>query len=221
MFKSTLIIIVFMLFSKVVVAGAAPWVGAQLNGLPCKGGGQGFGPFDYLNRGSLKTELDIVEPHHFPAEVENLIKGHASGDNPEGDIDYTLRAWPNHHRALLSIIKFQLNIQKNISPWKHLGTPPECYLQRAIHFSPDDSVSYSLYGYYLKNMGKLEEAKKYYQKALKIDPENEKFAYSYSLLLIEIKEYDEALKYAKIAYQSGRAPKGLKNMLEKLGVWKE
>jgi tetratricopeptide (TPR) repeat protein len=221
MYKSIIAFLLLALFSRISFAASAPWVGTSLQGVACNGGGQGYGPYDYLQRNVYKQELEIVEPHHFPAEVENLIKGHASGDNPEGDINYTLRAWPNHHRALLTIIKFQLNINNNISRWKKLDVPPECYLQRAIHFSPEDGVSYSLYAYYLKSIGRMDDAKKYYQKALELDPENAKFAYSYSLFLIDTHEYDEALKYAKLAYQNRKAPKGLRNKLEKLGVWKE
>lgn len=203
------------------IAASAPWVGNDLKGQACQGSAQGYGPYDYLQRGSLKDEITLVESAHFTPDVENLIKGNASGANPEGDIDYTLRAWPNHHRALLSIIKFQMNIKNGISPYKSIKTPPECYLQRAIHFSPRDAFSYSLYGYYLGKMNKKEEAKKYYKKALEIAPDNAKIAYSYSLLLTDLKEYDEALKYARIAYQSKNTPDGLRKILQKNGAWQE
>lgn len=203
----------------------AIWVGNTIEGLPCNGGEQGFGPFDYtsakqrneLTGGSKNTNLSIVEHRHFTSNVENLVKGETSS-TPEGDLNYTLRAWPNHHRALLSIIKYQLNITNGLMKGK-LNTPPECYLQRAIHFSPNDSISYSLYAYYMKSLGKNEEAVKYYQIALKKAPNNSKIAYSYSLLLIELKRYDEALEYAKIAYSSGQAPKALREKLQKLKVW--
>ena len=54
-----------------------------------------------------------------------------------------------------------------------------------------------------------------------LEPDNEKIAYSYSLVLIDLKRYDDAVKYAKIAYHDGRAPNGLKQKLVKLGVWTE
>ncbi len=214
-----LLFAVFALLTFKTWAEVAPWVGNTFNGLPCNGGNEGFGPFDYTKRAMIdKFNLDIVEGAHFTPEVEGLIKGNRG--TLESDLDYTLRAWPNHHRALLSIIKYQLNIQNKLMPGK-LATPPECYLQRAIHFSPEDSVTYSLYGHYLRKIGHLEDAVKYYEKALELDPGNAKFAYSFSLLLIDLKRYDDAVKYAKIAYQNKHTPNGLKQKLEKLGVWNE
>ncbi len=199
----------------------APWVGSTLNGLPCIHG-QGYGPFDYTKRHSLKPEnLDLVEGAHFQPDVENLLEGHhrSSDTSPWPDLDYTLRAWPNHPRALLSMIRFQEKINRKLTNLK-ATVPAECYLQRAIHFSPEDPVPYSLYGYYLRKLGRLEDANKYYQKAAKLDPENPKLAYSYSFLLIDLKKYDDALKYAQLAYKQGRPPSGLKNKLIKLGIWK-
>ena len=215
----------FLTLSDFVYAEAAPWVGNALNGQACNGGGQGFGPFDYNRRQYLQENLQLVEGAHFLPYIENLIKGKTSA-TPEADINYTLRVWPNHHRALLSIIKYQLNINNKLQlRWDgtldKLSTPPECYLQRAIHFSPDDAVVYSLYGHYLRKIGHLEDAVKYYEKALELNPESAKFAYSFSLLLIDLKRYEEAVKYAKIAYQDRRAPKGLKDLLKKNGVWNE
>lgn len=197
----------------------APWIGSTFNGISCEniGGRQGYGPYDYLQRGNLTKELFLVETAHFTPPVENLVHG-SSAATPEHDLDYTLRAWPNHHRALLSIIKYQINIQKKLMPGK-LGTPPECYLQRAIKFSPEDAVSYSLYGYYLRKMERLVDAVKYYENALALDSENPKIAYAFSLLLIDLKRYEDAVKYAKIAYQNKQTPKGLMKKLQNLRVW--
>ena len=198
--------------------GSAPWVGETLDHLPCDGGMQGFGPYDYTRRLANPKELWVVEYYHFTANDENLIE--TPGRSVEGGLNYTLRAWPNHAKALMSIIRFQLEINKKLRAGK-LTTPPECYLQRAIHFSPKDITSYSLYGYYLKKLGRLEEAATFYEKAIKINPENSKIAYSYGSLLIDLKRYDEAVNYAKIAYRNPHAPKELKQKLEKLDAWKE
>jgi tetratricopeptide (TPR) repeat protein len=221
MFKSIITTTLLCILSLNSFAETAPWVGSNLKGSPCQGGGQGYGPYDYLKRNTLKNEINIVESAHFTPEVENLIRGNASGVNPEADIDYTLRAWPNHHRALLSIINFQLNINNKISPYKSLKTSPECYLQRAINFSRKDAFSYSLYGHYLRKIGLLQEAKKMYSRAILISPNNVRISYSYSLLLIDLKEYDESLKYAKVAYNDKATPISLKNKLIRIGVWKE
>ena len=54
---------------------------------------------------------------------------------------------------------------------------------------------------------------------LEIAPNNAKLQYSYSLLLIKLKRYKEAVIHAKIAYKTGNPPIVLKNKLLKLGIW--
>jgi tetratricopeptide (TPR) repeat protein len=204
--------------NNVQAQSKAPWVGADLVGNPCIGGRQGYGPFDYSQRQSIDPHhLDIVEGAHFTSEVENLVAGHSG--YLDGDLDYTLRAWPNHHRALLSIARYQFKINSKLAKGK-LITPPECYFQRAINFSPKDAVTASLYGYYLRETRHFKDAALAYEEALKLAPNTAKIEYAYSLLLIDLKQYDNALIQAKNAYQHGRPPQGLKNILIKLGVWK-
>jgi tetratricopeptide (TPR) repeat protein len=211
------LVILLALFSAPVWSNPAPWVGSSFDGNACTGKGQGYGPYDYSQRSSIDPHhLNIVEGAHFTPEVENLVKGNRG--TIEEDIDYTLRAWPNHPRALLSIIHYQLNIKNKLMQGK-LTSPPECYLQRAIHFSPKDATSYSLYAFYLRKMSRLDEAAKFYRHAIKLAPNNAKIEYSYSWLLIDLKQYEEAVKYAKLAYQHGNPPGKLKDKLEKLGVW--
>ncbi|MDO9047802.1 MAG: tetratricopeptide repeat protein [Methylobacter sp.] len=210
--------LILLLFSTHVYAEKAPWVGNDLKGLPCNGEGQGYGPWDYTKLRE-RPKIPIVEHHHFTPQVENHIKGQESYIT--GDLDYTLRAVPNHHKALLSMIRYQSKLnKKSLHDPRPLLTSPECYLQRAIHFSPMDSGSISLYAYYLKEIGQLEKAADYYQKALDISPDSAKIQYSYSLLLINLKQYDKALEYAQKVYAHGKPPEGLKNKLIKLGVWK-
>lgn len=196
---------------------SAPWVGESINQIKCYGGGQAYGPFDYTQRASFKPNLEVVENFHFSSQVENLIKGQTG--SLEGDLNYVLRAWPNHHRALLSIIHYQLNIDNKMMKAK-LATPPECYLQRALNYSKRDYATFALYGYYLNKKGLKEKAASMYQKALKISPDNPKIGYSYSLLLLELNQKEEALAIAKKIYANGKAPDGLKNKLIKLGLWK-
>ncbi|AEF99639.1 tetratricopeptide repeat protein [Methylomonas methanica] len=187
--------------------------------LPCQGNDQGYGPWDYTHADERK-KIPVVEQHHFTTPVENHIKGQEG--RLEEDLDYTLRAVPNHHRALLSIIRYQIKFNRNLLLKKApLISPVECYLQRAIHFSPRDAGTVSLYAYYLKETGQKNKADDYYQKALTIAPDNAKIAYSYSLLLVELQQYEKAMEYAKKAYANKKAPPALKNKLIKLGYWKE
>ena len=60
----------------------------------------GYGPYDYTNPIHFREKLPIVEGAHFDAGVESL-RGHLkkNAGTLDGDLDYTLRAFPNHHRA--------------------------------------------------------------------------------------------------------------------------
>ena len=57
-----------------------------------------YGPFDYRTQ---RESLAVVEAVHFNQTTEMLIR--PMGRNFGGDFDYTLRASPNHHRALISM----------------------------------------------------------------------------------------------------------------------
>lgn len=75
-----------------------------------------FGPFDYRYKTSVKTELgdahSMVEGAHFTPQIEQLIRGKTAVE-PGPDIDYTLRAFPNHHRALLSMSRLALRAKSD------------------------------------------------------------------------------------------------------------
>lgn len=219
-------LVFFWLFAGLANAASAPWVGVDLKGFICTGKAQGYGPFDYTNfhhrndwvGGGSESALHLVESAHFSPDSENLIKPMGAGFL--GDFDYTLRAFPNHHRALLSLVRFQLEVNKKIRKPEKEYSPVECYFQRAIHFSSKDSATYSLYAYFLSKIGEKQKAQEQYEKALTIAPDSSKIEYAYSLLLIDLKQYDKALEYAQKAYQHGKPPLGLQNKLKKLGVWK-
>ncbi len=196
--------------------GHAPWVGESLKGAPCLGENENFGPFDYLQRQSLQGQLNIVESYHFTPEVEQLIRG-KTGDSPLGDLDYTLRAWPNHHRALYSVIQHRINTFKQNT---HLRYPPaECYLQRAMRFSSKDTTVHMLYGILLQRTGRREQALKEYERACELDPNNVQAKYNLALLLVELKRYSEAKDYADKLYGRGFPLPGLRDKLKAAGQW--
>lgn len=210
----------FVVLGEEAPKDSAPWVGGSLEGFPCSGKDQGYGPFDYTVP-SNRVKIKPVEAFHYTSEVENLISGHTGGI--ADDLDYTLRAVPNHHKALLSLIRYKLKLNdKQVTRAEPLPTPVECYLQRAVHFVPKDAISYSLYAYYMQKINQWDKAARIYEKSLQVVPDNAKIEYSYGLLLIQLHQYDKALEYAQKAYthSGGKAPNGLKNKLIKLGVWR-
>jgi tetratricopeptide (TPR) repeat protein len=177
-----------------------------------------FGPYDYLLRYHFPKELKVVEKYHFAPSVEQLIEGQTT-TSPMGDISYTLTAWPNHHRALYSAIRDRLNNWK--SPKKSRFTEAECFLQRAIHFSPKDGTTYMLYGILLHQTGHKSAALENYRKALAIQPQNAQTKYNLALLLVDQKEYVEAKEYAVELYSKGYPLPGLKDNLKSAGQWHE
>lgn len=205
-------------FSPAGLADQAPWVGTTLKGAPCNGLGQGFGPYDYQDRNRLTDQLRLVEGAHFDMYVESLTGSAKSGvGNPLPDLDYTLRAFPNHHRALNTLINYELRSTKPFTS-KRLSAA-ECYLQRAVNFSPNDATAHMLYAIFLHRGLHYTDAMEHYEKAKKLSPNNPQVLYNYSLLLMDLKRYDEARSQAVSLYAQGFPLQGLKKRLKAVGHW--
>ncbi len=195
--------------------GKGKWVGEDFRGIPCTGTGVGYGPYDYRERGRYWQELSLVEGAHFNANVERLIGGAKQKHNMTGDIDYTLRAFPNHHRALNTLIRYR--VERGSKGEEEPLSKTECYFQRAIHFAPDDGTSYLLYAILLHKLDKFDASLKFYRHAEKLQPKNVEVKYNLGLLLVDMNRYDEAVKYAREAYAKRFPLQGLKNKLKRKG----
>ena len=195
----------------------APWVGETLDGKKCEGGYLGFGPYDYTRRAQLPAELEVVERAHFRPEIERLETNKNASSSAIGDIDYTLKAWPNHHRALNSAMKYRLMFQE----WPETSSvpPAECQLQRAIAFSPNDPVPYMMYGMLLHKWERYEQALFAYRAASRLRPDDILTLYNMGLTLAALEQYDEAEEVAKTVYGAGMPLPGLKNKLIAAGHW--
>lgn len=203
-----------------VPIGHAPWVGETLSGVACRGDAENFGPYDYMLRQQLPSELHIVESYHFKPDVEQLIVGPGKTENYiPANLDYTLRAWPNHHRALNSISRYRINNLKKRSSGRY--PPAECYLQRAINFSPRDPTAHMLYAIFLQRTNQNDAALEEYRIAEELDPVSVQVKYNLGLLLVELGKYDEALRYAQDVYTSEFPLPGLKQKLKRAGRWQE
>lgn len=197
-----------------VWAQEAPWVGESLDGNPCSGGSAGnFGPFDYL---SDKDKLPVVENRHFTPRVEQLQGGETT-QHAIGDVSYTLVKFPNHHRALYSAVRFSL---EDMGGGERRSYPAECFLQRAIYFSPRDAVPHMLYGLYLHRLGQLEQSLNRYQTAEELAPMDGNLLYNIGLVHFEIGNYAQAQEYAAKAYSRGITLPGLRRKLQQAGHWK-
>ncbi len=194
-----------------------PAMAARPDNIYCgKLSGGHFGPFDYVNRHSLQTELDVVENHHFTSDVENLIRGITG--TIAGDLNYTLHAWPNHHRALVSLAK--LSIRDKSTRFHGLKYPVECYFDRAMRMNATDTTVRSIYGGYLLQKERNKEAIEQLEIAVNLEPENATALYNLGLLHFKQKNYEKANDYAQKAYALDFPLPGLKNKLIAAGKWK-
>lgn len=170
-----------------------------------------YGPFDYRTRGS--DQWALVEDAHFTDQVQNGIAG--STGSIGGDLDYTLRAIPNHPRALAVIGSVSIRTRTPQLPGAKYAT--ECYFERAIRFVPDDGVVRAAYGNYLAATGKTARALDMFKAAAELAPDNPAISYNLGLLYMKSKDYDNAAKYANKAYSLGFPLPGLRNQLAQVG----
>lgn len=177
----------------------------------------GYGPFDYRTKSQFPDNFSIVEGAHFTEEVRNGTGG-ATG-SIGGDLDYTLRAIPNHPQALSVMGSIGLKTKQTKIPGAHY--PVECYFERAIRFQPNDGAAYATYGSYLLSSGRNTEAQKMFQTAVDLMPEDATINYNTGLVYFRMKDFAKANTYAQKAYKLGFPLPGLKNMLVSAGKWND
>jgi tetratricopeptide (TPR) repeat protein len=173
-----------------------------------------FGPFDYR---SDKNRLPIVESYHFDAGTEKLVRGKSGALG--ADIDYTLRAFPNHPRALMAMQRLAERSKTDKPP--HANYTINCYYERAVRFRPDDGVVRMLYANFLARRGAADEAIKHLEAAEKALGASANLHYNMGLVYADLKQYDKALAHAHQAYQLGFNLPGLKAKLQRAGQWRE
>ena len=183
-----------------------------------------YGPYDYTNPDHFKNKLPIVERSHFSPETEQLKGivnqrlGEAIGDrHVAGSIDYTLRAFPNHHRALYAMARYHVQGRQRAMPMRYSA---ECYFDRAIRFRPDDPSVRVIFGYYNAKTGQIEIAIEQYHKALSLGPESAEAHYNLGLIYLEQEQYDAAVKHARRSYELGFPLPWLNDKLIRLGLIK-
>jgi tetratricopeptide (TPR) repeat protein len=174
-----------------------------------------FGPYDYTNPEHRGEPLDLVESGHFTPNVESLMS--AQSGMIGGDLDYTLRAFPNHHRALQSMMRLSQR-EKKAKPAGAQYTV-DCYFDRALRFKPDDPIVLMLHGMFLNTRGRLDEAIQQIEKAVELNPKDANIHYNLGLLYFDKKNFAKSKQHAKIAYANGFPLPGLKNKLAKAGHW--
>ncbi|MFO1412797.1 MAG: tetratricopeptide repeat protein [Burkholderiales bacterium] len=197
-----------------VLAGWAVAASGQILEADCGKLANHYGPYDYRTA----TNRDIVENVHFTSKVESL-RGGATSITAGGDINYTLRVFPNHHRALLAVTR--LAEKEKRDPPRDVEFTIACWYQRAEAFAPDDGMVKALYGTYLVKQGQTEAGVAKLDAALALAGDNANVYYNLGLAYFDLKRYDSALANAQKAYALGFPLPGLRTKLQQVGMWKE
>jgi hypothetical protein len=189
---------------------------AQPTGLSCGSLQNHYGPYDFRTD---KQKLPIVDGAHFTPAVEALIRGSSSSSGPGADLNYTLAAFPNHHRALISVMNYGEKL-KTTQP-RDLPLIVECYFVRALRFRPDDTVARMIYATYLAKNKREADANKQLDQVAVAANDNAFTYYNLGLIYFDIKNYDKALEHAHKAYGLGFEAVNLRDQLKKVGKWIE
>lgn len=185
-----------------------------------------FGPFDYRidkyvyesTYGSHAKRVWMVEQAHFTKKTEMLIR--MRPNVPVGsDLSYTLDAYPNHHRALIALIRLG-ELEKTEQP---LGSSNsiDCWFRKAFAFAPDDRIVRLINAQHLIATGKNSEAIDMLRLVATMG-ENEPFTqHNIGLLYFDMKDYDSALLQSHKAYRMGMTNQTLREQLTRVGKWVE
>ncbi len=155
---------------------------------------------------------------HFTPEVEALIRG-TSSRLPGGDIDYTLRAIPNNHRALMAMMRLG---EKEKTPQPSGSRYSiECWFERAVLFRPDDSIVRMIFSTFLNSKGRVPEANKQLDIAAAYAKDNAFTHYNIGLHYFDLKNFEQALLQAHRAALLGFPQTALRDKLQSVGKWSD
>lgn len=204
-----------LLILLALIGGSGAAFAQTAQGISCGSLTNHYGPYDY--RTQKGGTLGIVEGAHFTAEVENLIKG-ATG-YLGGDLAYTLGAFPNHHRALLSMAK--LGVKEKTNQPRGAKYTVECYFERAVRFQPNDTVARGLYAQYLLQNGRKDESVAQLDVAASYAKENPFSVFNIGLLYFDAGAFDKAVVQAQLAQEMGFPRTELIDELKRVNKWQE
>ena len=171
-------------------------------------------PMDYRTDRKL---LSTVVGGHYQQQVEDLIK--PMFESFGADLDYTLHAYPNHHRALLTLIR--LGERERTDQPKDSRYTIDCYLRRAIRWRSDDLIARMIYAQYLIKKNRLQDARAQLGYVGTLAGDNPFTHFNLGLSYFDMKAYDQALEQAHLAASFGMENESLKKKLIEVGQWRE
>ena len=163
-----------------------------------------------------RPRIRQIEGNHFDQDWESLGRG-VTSSTAGADIDFVVRASPNHHRALAALVRLSFRDKTH----RPIGVkiPVECYLLRALEFRPEDAEVQKIYATYLARNGRDAEALTWFERAEKLSPNDPVIAYNLGLLLTDKRDFERARTYAQKAYAGGVQLPGLRDKLNRQGQW--
>lgn len=190
----------------ICIMGAHAVVGSAQVVEACGPLANAYGPFDYRDPVARRQNLPIVLKWHFTTAVQTL--SHGQSGTILGDLNYTLRAFPNEPFALQALAWYAL---KGGAFVEYNGIPSfDCYFKRAIEFAPDDPAVRVIYGNYLYRRGKVADAGREYDAAIKFAPQSPEISYDAGLFFADTGDLVRAKELARIAYAGGYPLPGLR-----------
>lgn len=175
-----------------------------------------YGPYDYRTD---RDRLPIVDKHHFFDSVRALTFKTDGSGTLAGHLQYVLRAFPNHHPALVATVRYGQRMKSRKPP--EFDYSIDCYFERALRFRRDDYIARLLFADYLGKTGRVNEAVEQIPYAKNLAKDNPLTQYSIGMLYFELGRYDEALMQAHEAMAMGVDNPDLKNRLTSVNRWIE
>ncbi len=174
-----------------------------------------YGPYDY--RRERHDKLRIVEQNHFTPEVAALLRGKSG---PLGaDLDFVLRASPNHHRALEALVR--LRERPELLQRSGLPRTVECYFDRALRFQPNDTTVRLFYVTLLIQQNRRDEALRELERARGYAGDNPFTHHNIGLLYLDAGAPAQALAQAHRALELGFVRDDLRARLAAGGHWRD
>lgn len=175
-----------------------------------------FGPFDFRTAPAATRKL--VEDFHFTVGIESMTRPATTMFHEMArDVEYTLRVFPNHHRALITMGRLADRFKSDPPPGIDLSV--ECWFERALRFTPDDTVARSLYAQFLHRRGRKGEAISQLDTASGQAGGSALSLHNIGLVFLEFGEFDKALAQAHRAATLGLTNSRLEAALRARGRW--
>lgn len=163
------------------------------------------------------ARLKVVEDYHFGPMVESLIRPMQVGMSIGSDLDYTLWGYPNHHRALVTLVR--LGAREKTDQPRGTNFTIDCYFRRALRIASDDYIVRMIYANYLGSVNRRADALRQLNYVVESAEDSPVTHYNAGLIYLELGELEKATAQAKRAIELGYPRQELRAELQRRGAW--